>query len=416
MKTIDLVIIGGGSAGMAAAISAHEHGCRDILILERDQELGGILEQCIHNGFGLQVFKEELSGPAFAEKLKKEVEEKKIPYRLQAMVVSIDEQRIVSYVHERDGFMQIQAKAIILACGCYERNRGAISIPGTRVKGIYTAGTAQRYLNMENTLVGKRVFILGSGDIGLIMARRMTLEGATVLGVAELMPYSNGLTRNIVQCLKDFDIPLYLSHTITNIEGKDHVEAVTISQVDEKNQPIKGTEKRFAVDTLLLSVGLIPENSLANDANIMLDPRTKGAIVNERLETSIPHIYACGNALHVHDLVDFVTMEARSAGEYAAMDLLQDTKEDMIDCKAEGLVSYVVPQKLHRTIDLPSVMFSFRVKKPCKHAVIEIVNQNGICKSIKKPVLLPAEMIRIPIAVNDFKDSEELIVKVREEA
>lgn len=416
MKTIDLVIIGGGSAGMAAAISAYEHGCRDILILERDQELGGILEQCIHNGFGLQVFKEELSGPAFAEKLKKEVEEKQIPYRLQAMVVSIDEQRIVSYVHEHDGFMQIQAKAIILACGCYERNRGAISIPGTRVKGIYTAGTAQRYLNMENTLVGKRVFILGSGDIGLIMARRMTLEGATVLGVAELMPYSNGLTRNIVQCLKDFDIPLYLSHTITNIEGKDHVEAVTISQVDAKNQPIKGTEKRFAVDTLLLSVGLIPENSLANDAHIQLDPRTKGAIVNERLETSIPHIYACGNALHVHDLVDFVTMEARSAGEYAAMDLLQDTKEDTIDCTAEGLVSYVVPQKLHRTIDLPSVMFSFRVKKPCKNAVIEIVNQNGICKSMKKPVLLPAEMIRIPIAVKDFKDSEELIVKVREEA
>lgn len=415
MKRIDLVIIGGGSAGMSAALSAYEHGCTNILILERDQELGGILEQCIHNGFGLQVFKEELSGPAFAEKLKNQIKEKEIPYRLQAMVISIDENRIVTYVHEKDGLVQIQAKAIILACGCYERSRGAISIPGTRVKGIYTAGTAQRYLNMENTLVGKRVFILGSGDIGLIMARRMTLEGAQVLGVAELMPYSNGLTRNIVQCLEDFHIPLYLSHTVTNIEGNHHVEAVTISKVDEKMQPIKGSEKRFEVDTLLLSVGLVPENSLATAIHIAMDPRTKGAIVNERLETSVAHIYACGNALHVHDLVDFVTMEARNAGMYAAMDLKQPKDDDMIVCKADGFVSYVVPQRLRRTPSNESIMFSFRVKKPCKKAVIEFWNQNGICKSIRKPILLPAEMIRIPISVSELAGSEEIIVKVREE-
>lgn len=414
MRCVDIVIIGGGSAGMSAALSARAQGCQDILILERDQELGGILEQCIHNGFGLQIFKEELSGPAFAEKLKKQIEEQQIDYRLQAMVVSIDEQKVVTYIHEREGCVQVQAKAIILACGCYERNRGAISIPGTRVKGIYTAGTAQRYLNMENILVGKRVFILGSGDIGLIMARRMTLEGAQVLGVAELMPYSNGLTRNIVQCLKDFDIPLYLSHTVTNIEGKEKVEAITISQVDETNTPIIGSEKRFEVDTLLLSVGLIPENSLAQEAHIALDMRTKGAIVNEHLETSIPHIYACGNALHVHDLVDFVSMEATLAGKYAAMDLHQEEGNDTIACKAEGLVSYVVPQRLHKEVRDDAVIFSFRVKKPCRQAVIEFSNQNGIIKTIKKRALLPAEMERISLKREELAGSEELIVKVRE--
>lgn len=401
---------------MSAALSAHEAGCKDILILERDQELGGILEQCIHNGFGLQVFKEELSGPAFAEKLKQEVEKKKIMYRVNAMVISLTKDRIVTYVHEQDGLTQIQARAVILACGCYERSRGAISIPGTRVKGIYTAGTAQRYLNMENILVGKRVFILGSGDIGLIMARRMTLEGASVAGVAELMPYSNGLTRNIVQCLEDFHIPLYLSHTITQIEGKTHVEAVTIAQVDEHHQPIPGSEKRFEVDTLLLSVGLIPETSLAYDMDMKLDPRTKGALVNERLETSIPHIYACGNTLHVHDLVDFVTMEARNAGRYAAEDLQNMQEGELIDCKAEGLVSYVIPQRLHKELRDSSIMFSFRVKKPCKKAVIEFLNQNGVCKQIRKPILLPAEMVRIPVDAKELSGSDEIIVKVREEA
>ena len=321
MKHIDMVIIGGGSAGMSAALSARAEGIQDILILERSEELGGILQQCIHNGFGLQVFKEELSGPLYAQRFADQVMEEGIDYRLNTTVLQITEDSKVLYVNEEEGYTWVEAGTIIFASGCYERNRGAISIPGKRLPGVYTAGSAQRFLNLENIRVGKRVFILGSGDIGLIMARRMTLEGASVVGVAEIMPYSNGLTRNIVQCLKDYDIPLYLSHTVIDIQGTTHVESVTIAQVDERKNPIPGTEKTFEVDTLLLSIGLIPENELGTAIDMKMDPKTKGAIVNEYFETSVPHVYACGNALHVHDIVDFVTMEAREAGRCAADDL-----------------------------------------------------------------------------------------------
>lgn len=274
MVNIDVAVIGGGSAGMAAALSAKENGVENILILEQGNELGGILQQCIHNGFGLQVYNEELTGPSFAQKLIDEVNNNNIDYRLETTVISITKDKQITYVNEKEGYVSVKAKSIILACGCYERNRGAISIPGVRVKGIYTAGEAQKLLNIENILVGKRVFILGSGDIGLIMARRMMLEGAKVLGVAEIMPYSNGLMRNIVQCLKDFDIPLYLSHTIIDVQGKEHVEKITIGKVDKNKKLIKGTEKDFWVDTLLLAVGLIPETSLTQTAGIQLDARS----------------------------------------------------------------------------------------------------------------------------------------------
>lgn len=414
MKQVELVIIGGGSAGMAAALAAKEAGGNDILILERGEELGGILEQCIHNGFGLQMFQEELSGPAFAQRLKDQVEAANISYRLQASVIEINETKVVTYLQPQDGLVQIQAKAIILASGCYERSRGAISIPGKRLKGVYTAGCAQRYLNLENILVGNNVFILGSGDIGLIMARRMTLEGAKVHGVAELMPYSNGLTRNIVQCLQDFDIPLYLSHTVVNIEGNDHVEAITIAEVDAQKQPIQGSEKRFVVDTLLLSVGLIPEVSLGEDAHIQLDPRTKGAVVNEHLETTITHLYACGNALHVHDLVDFVCMEAKLAGRYAMQDLLEDQAREWITVVPEDPIGYVVPQRM-RLFPKEDITFSFRVKQPMKHVELLFESEGEIIYRTKKQVVLPAEMLRIKCKHTDLaKIHGNLHVKVRE--
>lgn len=402
MRTAELVIVGGGSAGMAAALSAKENGITDIVILEREEELGGILQQCIHTGFGLQAFKEELSGPAFAQRLSDEVYAKGITVQLEATVLSITSDRKVKYVSPANGYETILAKKIILACGCYERNRGAISIPGTRVKGVYTAGTAQKYLNIENILVGKRVFILGSGDIGLIMARRMTLEGAKVLGVAELMPYSNGLMRNIVQCLQDFDIPLYLSHTVVNILGKQHVEAVTIAQVDENRQPIPGTEQTFEVDTLLLSVGLIPETSLAVQAGIQLDPKTRGAVVNDHLETSTVGIYACGNALHVHDLVDFVTIEARAAGRYAAIDLQEkQTDAAYVDVQRGMGISYVLPQKLN-VKSKEEVVFSFRVNQPHQKCIIQFLDGETVIKTIQKRYLLPAEMERIQLSHNEI--------------
>ena len=415
MREVDIVIIGGGSAGMAAAIAAKQNGAESILVLEREIEMGGILEQCIHNGFGLQIFKEELTGPAFAERLFDELNELKIEYQTEATVLSINENKEVEYVSPKLGYVKLKAKAIILACGCYERSRGAISLPGKRLKGVYTAGAAQKYLNLEDILVGKRVFILGSGDIGLIMARRMTLEGAKVLGVAELMPYSNGLMRNVVQCLEDYNIPLYLSHTVKNIDGQDHVEKITIAEVDENKQFIEGTEKDFEVDTLLLSVGLIPESGLAQNMGIKLDPRTKGPIVNELLETSMPGIFACGNALHVHDLVDFVTMEARDAGKNAAIYIKDsESPKNYIDCFAGENVGYILPQRLNLNTN-DNVIMSFRVRKPMKASIVEFMDGDKVIKAIKKRYLLPSEMERITLRNNEIKEiNHSLTVRVRE--
>ncbi|MBQ1897649.1 MAG: FAD-dependent oxidoreductase, partial [Ruminococcus sp.] len=307
MKNVDIVIVGGGPAGLAAAVAAYDNGAKDVLILERDEQLGGILNQCIHNGFGLHTFKEELTGPEYADRFIQQVKERNIPYLLNTMVMDISPERVVTAMNREDGMFEIQAKAVILAMGCRERPRGALNIPGYRPAGIFSAGTAQRLVNIEGYMPGKEVVILGSGDIGLIMARRMTLEGAKVKLVAELMPYSGGLKRNIVQCLDDFGIPLRLSHTVVDIEGKEHISAVTIAQVGPDRKPIKGTEERYTCDTLLLSCGLIPENELSTAAGVELSPITNGPVVNESLETNIKGVFACGNVLHVHDLVDYVS-------------------------------------------------------------------------------------------------------------
>lgn len=416
MKHIDMLIIGGGSAGMSAALRAYEQGVRNILIVERSEELGGILQQCIHNGFGLQMFKEELSGPGYAQRYIEKIEASNIAYQLNTTTIQITNERHVLLVNETDGYCWIEASVIVLACGCFERNRGAISIPGKRLPGVYTAGSAQRFLNIENIKVGKNVFILGSGDIGLIMARRLTLEGANVVGVAEIMPYSNGLTRNIVQCLQDYNIPLYLSHTVVNIAGKQHVEAVSIAQVDEHKQVMEGTQQTFAVDTLLLSIGLIPENELGLQLDMKIDPKTKGAIVNEYFETSIPHIYACGNALHVHDIVDFVSMEAAEAGSCAAQDVLRGIRgvKERSVIAGKG-ISYVLPQCVE-AIPTKDIVLCFRPSAPCKAVTIEIRDGTRLLKQIKKRYLLPAEMERICVRTNELKTIEnELKVEVIQE-
>lgn len=318
MRTCDVVIIGGGPAGLAAAVSARENGIEDILIIERDKELGGILNQCIHNGFGLHTFKEELTGPEYADRFIKQVEELAIPYKLDTMVVDVTAEKMVTAMNREDGVFLIQAKTIILAMGCRERSRGALNIPGYRPAGIFSAGTAQRLVNMDGYMPGKEVVILGSGDIGLIMARRMSLEGAKVKVVAELMPRSGGLKRNIVQCLDDFGIPLKLSHTVVDIKGKERVEGVTLAQVDDNLKPIPGTEEFYSCDTLLLSVGLIPENELSRGMGVEINPTTNGPVVNDKLETNIEGVFACGNVLHVHELVDHVSEEAKRAGRNAA--------------------------------------------------------------------------------------------------
>lgn len=413
MQTRELVIIGGGSAGLAAAVSAYEEGIRDILVLERDEYLGGILNQCIHNGFGLHEFKEQLSGPEYAERFINQIKERNIEYKLKAMVISVSRDKRVRYANETDGIVELQAKAIIMATGCYERSAGAIAIPGDRPVGVITAGTAQRYMNMEGYMVGKRVFILGSGDIGLIMARRLTLEGAKVLGVAELMPYSNGLTRNIVQCLMDFDIPLYLSHSISKIVGREKLEKVIISQVDNNLNFIPGSEKEFDVDTLMLSVGLLPNNYLLDDIGV-IPSKTRGAVVNEHLETMIPGVFSAGNVLHVHDLVDFVSAEGRLAGHSAAMylkGLLVKTGSYLKTTPLLG-ISYIVPQYINITNLEEKVELKFRPSKPMKDVWLITKIDGVVVKKQLKPFLIPSEMVNVSLEKSLFKlENQELTIE-----
>ena len=411
----DLVIIGGGPAGLAAAISARENGVEDVLVLEREKELGGILNQCIHNGFGLHTFQEELTGPEYAARYIEKAKALSIPYRLSTTVVDLEPSGdgvLVTSVSREEGLVQIEAKAAVLAMGCRERPRGALNIPGTRPAGIFSAGTAQRLVNMEGYLPGKRVVILGSGDIGLIMARRMTLEGAKVLCVAELQPYSGGLKRNIVQCLNDYGIPLKLSHTVVDIQGKERVTGVTIAAVDEKLKPIPGTEEHFDCDTLLLSVGLIPENELSRQVGVELSPVTNGPKVNESLETNLSGVFACGNVLHVHDLVDYVSEEAVQAGRNAARYLLEGRSPEQkeIPLTVAGAVRYTVPCTLSPQRMEEETVVRFRVGRNLRDALVRVTADGKELLRRKRPVMAPGEMEQVKLKREWFTGQEKEIV------
>lgn len=412
----DLLVVGGGPAGLAAAIEARKNGIEDIVVIERDKEMGGILQQCIHNGFGLHEFKEELTGPEYAQRFIDILKEEKISYKLDTMILSMDQNKVVEYINTEEGYTRVEAKAIIMAMGCRERTRGAISIPGDRPAGIFTAGAAQRFINMEGYMVGKKAVILGSGDIGLIMARRMTLEGAKVEAVVELMPYSGGLTRNIVQCLDDYDIPLYLSHTVIDIKGKERVEGVVVAQVDENRQVIKGTEKCYDCDTLLLSVGLIPENELSKGAGIEIDRRTSGPVVNELMETSVEGVFACGNVVHVHDLVDFVSAESRRAGKAAARYLKGQVEKgrDYKNLLPSSGIGYTVPQKIQVENIEDKLEVFMRVTEVFKDVKLEIKDGDEVLMSMKKKHMAPGEMEKIimPKAILDRIKGNDIRVEV----
>ena len=414
----DLIVVGGGPAGLAAACAAWEKGLRKILLVERDKELGGILNQCIHNGFGLHHFKEELTGPEYAGRFVRMLQDTEVEVRLDTMVLEITPARQVHMVGKTTGYRVEEAKSVILAMGCRERTRGAIAIPGTRPAGVFTAGAAQRYVNMEGWMPGERVVILGSGDIGLIMARRMTLEGAKVLACVEVMPYSGGLNRNIVQCLEDYGIPLYLSHTVTDIRGKDRVEQVVVSQVDAQRNSIPGTEMVFDCDTLLLSVGLIPENELTRQAGIEMDRRTNGAVVYENMETSLPGVFACGNVAHVHDLVDFVTAESQRAGAAAADYVPAGGREGsaaVLEVKNGDGVTYTVPQRIRPGLVEKGCGLFFRVNRVCGDSEILVTSGETPIARFSREHLAPGEMehIVLPRVLLD-RAAGELTVSIRE--
>ena len=418
MTDIDTLIIGGGPAGLAAAVAAREAGCESLLLLERDEALGGILRQCIHTGFGLHVFKEELTGPEYAQRFAEQVRALKIPVQCGTMVLDVTRERVVTAVSPQRGIQRFRAKAIVLAMGCRERTRGALMIPGWRPAGVYTAGTAQRFVNLEGWVPGRRAVILGSGDIGLIMARRMTFEGAEVLACVELMPFSSGLTRNVVQCLDDFGIPLLLSHTVTEIHGRERVEGVTVAQVDAQRRPVPGSERRFDCDTLLLSVGLIPENELSKAAGVALSSATSGAVVDERLQTSVPGIFACGNVLHVHDLVDDVTIESQLAGRQAA----RFAQAGWAAAEAAALrvrdgsgVRGLVPQSLCVARLEQEAALLFRPTAVFRDAEVVVRVDGAEVLRRRHRILTPGEMVKVTVRkrqLDPFAGGRELTVEV----